>query len=138
MDRSGLIPFGPQIGRSSSMRVPQSKGSSRGFFKNLKASGRKTNVDVFDLHPRALPPPSAKQPRIDDAHCVDLMMKDIGDIPMVKSTVKKAQQITHFIYNHTRTPCPKSSTLAGVQRVPLSSVTDSPDPSPPHGHENLS
>ncbi|WOL10682.1 hypothetical protein Cni_G19441 [Canna indica] len=34
-------------------------------------------------------------------HCVDLMMKDIGDIPMVKSTVKKAQQIIYFIYNHT-------------------------------------
>ncbi|WOK93711.1 hypothetical protein Cni_G02411 [Canna indica] len=35
------------------------------------------------------------------AHCVDLMMKDIDDILMVKSMVKKMQQITRFIYNHT-------------------------------------
>ncbi|WOL17322.1 hypothetical protein Cni_G26113 [Canna indica] len=191
------------------MRVPQSRGGIRGFFTNLEASGRKTNVDIFDLDPRAFPPPSAKQSCIDDAwgktkkwelgraisnwfhfsripayatnnpyyrtmvstiqkvglrrvvyhksvnssdeihdayyisklmtevieeigpqnvvqvmidnranfkrvgeiieqdyppcaaHCVDLLMKDIGDILMVKSTVKKAQQITHFIYNHT-------------------------------------
>ncbi|WOK93708.1 hypothetical protein Cni_G02408 [Canna indica] len=67
MNRSGSIPFGPQIGRSSSMRVPQSKGGICGFFTNLGASGRKTNVDVSDLDPRAFPPPSIKQPHIDDA-----------------------------------------------------------------------
>ncbi|WOL17320.1 hypothetical protein Cni_G26111 [Canna indica] len=71
MDRSGSIPSGSQIGRSSSMRVPQSRGDSRGdirrFFTNLGESGRKTNVDIFDHDPRAFPPPSAKQPRIDNA-----------------------------------------------------------------------
>ncbi|WOL05613.1 hypothetical protein Cni_G14342 [Canna indica] len=67
MDRSGSIPFGPQIGRSSSMRVPQSRGAIRGFFTSLGASGRKTNAIIFYLDLMAFPPPSAKQPRIDDA-----------------------------------------------------------------------
>ncbi|WOK93712.1 hypothetical protein Cni_G02412 [Canna indica] len=44
MDRSGSIPSAPHIGQSSSMRVPQSKGGSRGgirgFFTNLGANGK--------------------------------------------------------------------------------------------------
>ncbi|WOL07465.1 hypothetical protein Cni_G16206 [Canna indica] len=73
MDQSGPIPSGPYIGWSSSMRAPQtqrrggSRGGLRGFFTNLGASGRKTNVEVFDLDPRAIPPSLAKQPCIDDA-----------------------------------------------------------------------
>ncbi|WOL11775.1 hypothetical protein Cni_G20539 [Canna indica] len=73
MDRSGPIPSGPYIGRSSSTRAPQtqsrggSRGGLRGFFTNLGASSRKTNVDVSDLDPRTFPSSSAKQPRIDDA-----------------------------------------------------------------------
>ncbi|WOL02485.1 hypothetical protein Cni_G11204 [Canna indica] len=74
MDRSGPILSGPYIGRSSSMRGPQtqsrgsSRGGLRGFFTNFGASGRKTNINVSDLDPRAFPPPSAKQPRIDDMY----------------------------------------------------------------------
>ncbi|WOL05705.1 hypothetical protein Cni_G14434 [Canna indica] len=74
MDRSGPIPSGPQIGRSSSMRAPQtqsrggSRGSLRGFFSNLGASGRKTNVNISDLDPRAFPPSSAKEQHIDDMY----------------------------------------------------------------------
>ncbi|WOL20100.1 hypothetical protein Cni_G28902 [Canna indica] len=201
MDRSGLIPFGPQIGPSSSMRVPQSRGGIRGFFTNLGASGISSSISKATAHrqclgqdeevgvgeshlqmvplqsdfrkysqqsilsnhgvyhPKGRPrwtgptrmsiinflvycnwrvvyhksvnssdeihdayyisklmtklieeigPQNIDQVIADNganfkraAYCVDLMMKYIGDIPMVKSTIKKAEQITRFIYNHT-------------------------------------
>ncbi|RRT31597.1 hypothetical protein B296_00059020 [Ensete ventricosum] len=34
------------------------------------------------------------------AHCIDLMLKDIGELDMVKKCVARAQSITKFIYNH--------------------------------------
>ncbi|XP_051147895.1 uncharacterized protein LOC127263021 [Andrographis paniculata] len=33
------------------------------------------------------------------AHCIDLMLEDIGDILSVKDTIKEARRITGFIYN---------------------------------------
>ncbi|XP_042448992.1 uncharacterized protein LOC122033909 [Zingiber officinale] len=34
------------------------------------------------------------------AHCIDLMMADIGKLDIVKKVVKKGQSLTKFIYNH--------------------------------------
>uniref|UniRef100_A0A804K7A4 DUF659 domain-containing protein n=1 Tax=Musa acuminata subsp. malaccensis TaxID=214687 RepID=A0A804K7A4_MUSAM len=34
------------------------------------------------------------------AHCIDLMLKDIGELNSVKNCVARAQSITKFIYNH--------------------------------------
>ncbi|XP_042375861.1 uncharacterized protein LOC121969699 [Zingiber officinale] len=34
------------------------------------------------------------------AHCVDLMMADIGKLDIVKKVVKKGQSLTKFLYNH--------------------------------------
>ncbi|XP_064939513.1 uncharacterized protein LOC135593424 [Musa acuminata AAA Group] len=34
------------------------------------------------------------------AHCIDLMLKDIGELDTVKKCVARAQSITKFIYNH--------------------------------------
>ncbi|XP_039144006.1 uncharacterized protein LOC120281171 [Dioscorea cayenensis subsp. rotundata] len=35
------------------------------------------------------------------AHCTDLMLEDIGQLPMHANTLSKAKQITTFIYQHT-------------------------------------
>eukprot|EP00253_Pinus_taeda_P032037 PITA_32037 len=35
------------------------------------------------------------------AHCIDLMLEDIGKIPFVKDIVDSSKSITKFIYNHT-------------------------------------
>ena len=35
------------------------------------------------------------------AHCIDLMLEDIGKIDWVKNTVDHAKSITKFIYNHS-------------------------------------
>ena len=34
------------------------------------------------------------------AHCIDLMLEDIGKIPMVRHIVESSKSITKFIYNH--------------------------------------
>ena len=34
------------------------------------------------------------------AHCIDLMLKDMGKISKVKRVVEQARQVTTFIYNH--------------------------------------
>ncbi|XP_050263870.1 uncharacterized protein LOC126708093 [Quercus robur] len=34
------------------------------------------------------------------AHCIDLMLHDIGDLPVHANTIKKAKKITVFIYRH--------------------------------------
>ncbi|KAH7681554.1 Ribonuclease H-like protein [Dioscorea alata] len=34
------------------------------------------------------------------AHCIDLMLEDIGRIPKIKRTIEKAIQLVSFIYNH--------------------------------------
>ena len=35
------------------------------------------------------------------AHCIDLMLEDIGKLDWVRNTVDNAKSITKFIYNHT-------------------------------------
>ena len=34
------------------------------------------------------------------AHCIDLMLEDVGKIPLIKEVVDQARSITKFIYNH--------------------------------------
>jgi hypothetical protein len=34
------------------------------------------------------------------AHCIDLILEDIGKIPYIKDIVESARSITKFIYNH--------------------------------------
>ena len=34
------------------------------------------------------------------AHCIDLMLKDMGEIPFIKEVFDHAKSITKFIYNH--------------------------------------
>lgn len=38
-----------------------------------------------------------------DAHCFDLMLKDIGKMPRVKRALGRGQYLVGFIYNHTST-----------------------------------
>ena len=33
-------------------------------------------------------------------HCIDLMLEDIGNIPLVRDIVESSRSITKFIYNH--------------------------------------
>ena len=35
------------------------------------------------------------------AHCLDLMLEDIGKVDWVKKIVDQAKSITRYIYNHT-------------------------------------
>ncbi|CAH9050401.1 unnamed protein product [Cuscuta europaea] len=35
------------------------------------------------------------------AHCIDLMLEDIGKLPLVSKTFKRAVSVTNFIYNRT-------------------------------------
>src|ERR1043165_5721355 len=35
------------------------------------------------------------------AHCIDLMLEDIGKIPKVKKVIQKAISLSGFIYNHS-------------------------------------
>jgi hypothetical protein len=37
------------------------------------------------------------------AHCIDLMLEDIGKLPLIKKTVQRAIFLVGFIYNHTST-----------------------------------
>ena len=34
------------------------------------------------------------------AHCLDLMLEDIGKLQWIKSCVEKAKNICKFVYNH--------------------------------------
>ena len=36
------------------------------------------------------------------AHCIDLMLEDIGKLPLVDQTITKAKSLTVFLYAHTR------------------------------------
>lgn len=36
------------------------------------------------------------------AHCIDLMLEDIGKIPQISKTLTKAMELTSYIYTHTR------------------------------------
>lgn len=36
------------------------------------------------------------------AHCIDLMLEDIGKLPVVEKTIVLARQVTVFLYAHTR------------------------------------
>ena len=35
------------------------------------------------------------------AHCIDLMLEDMGIIPFIKEVIDQARSIPKFIYNHT-------------------------------------
>ncbi|XP_057814872.1 uncharacterized protein LOC131028577 [Cryptomeria japonica] len=35
------------------------------------------------------------------AHCIDLMLEDIGKLPWVKTCVEKARNVCKFVYNHS-------------------------------------
>ncbi|KAI0488470.1 hypothetical protein KFK09_028303 [Dendrobium nobile] len=35
------------------------------------------------------------------AHCIDLILEDLGDLPQHKSALSRAKKITKFIYNHS-------------------------------------
>ena len=35
------------------------------------------------------------------AHCIDLMLEDIGKIPRIKKTIERAIFLVGYIYNHT-------------------------------------
>ncbi|XP_057437685.1 uncharacterized protein LOC130729857 [Lotus japonicus] len=35
------------------------------------------------------------------AHCIDLMLEDIGNIPLIKKTIQRAISLVGFIYGHT-------------------------------------
>lgn len=37
------------------------------------------------------------------AHCGDLMLEDIGNIPLIKETIQRARFLAGFIYNHSST-----------------------------------
>jgi len=37
------------------------------------------------------------------AHCIDLMLEDIGKIPKIKKTIQKAISLVGFIYSHSST-----------------------------------
>eukprot|EP00253_Pinus_taeda_P036589 PITA_36589 len=72
------------------------------FIKSVDASHQikdaKTLCDLLDAfilrHPTLIWTPCA-------AHCIDLMLEDIGKIPFVKDIVDSSRSITKFIYNHT-------------------------------------
>ena len=34
------------------------------------------------------------------AHCIDLILEDMGKIPYIRDIVESAKSITKFIYNH--------------------------------------
>ncbi|XP_077248253.1 uncharacterized protein LOC143887897 [Tasmannia lanceolata] len=36
------------------------------------------------------------------AHCIDLMLEEIGDLPELKEWIEKGRKITKFIYNHSQ------------------------------------
>ena len=36
-----------------------------------------------------------------DAHCIDLMLEDMGKITFIRDIVDSSRSITKFIYNHT-------------------------------------
>eukprot|EP00253_Pinus_taeda_P036308 PITA_36308 len=57
---------------------------------NYVAAGRM----LMDRHPTLFWTPCV-------AHCIDLMLEDIGKIPFVKDIVDSSKSITKFIYNHT-------------------------------------
>lgn len=56
------------------------------------------------------------------AHCIDLMLEDIGKLPVVEKTIVLARQVTVFLYAHTRVLALMRKTLgrdlvrAGVTR----------------------
>ena len=52
------------------------------------------NKMLMERHPTLFWTPCA-------AHCLDLMLEDIGKISFVKDIVESSKSITKFIYNHT-------------------------------------
>lgn len=62
-----------------------------------------TNIEANNMVAKMF---TAKRPNIFwtqcAAHCIDLMLEDIGNIALIKNTVAKARSITAFIYGHTR------------------------------------
>ena len=56
---------------------------------NYVAAGRL----LMERHPSLFWSPCA-------AHCIDLMLEDVGKIPFIKEVVDQARSITKFIYNH--------------------------------------
>jgi len=36
-------------------------------------------------------------------HCIDLMLEDIGNIPLIKKTIQKGVNLVGFIYSHSST-----------------------------------
>ena len=37
------------------------------------------------------------------AHCIDLMLEDIGKIPLIKKTIQRGVNLVGFIYSHSST-----------------------------------
>jgi hypothetical protein len=35
------------------------------------------------------------------AHCIDLMLEDMGKLPWIKEIIDSARSVTKYIYNHT-------------------------------------
>ncbi|XP_057856565.2 uncharacterized protein LOC131065967 isoform X2 [Cryptomeria japonica] len=57
---------------------------------NYVAAGRL----LMERHPSIVWTPCA-------AHCIDLMLEDIGKLPWVKTCVEKARNVCKFVYNHS-------------------------------------
>ncbi|MQM02666.1 hypothetical protein Taro_035441 [Colocasia esculenta] len=55
---------------------------------------KKAGEELMKSHPHIFWTPCA-------AHCVDLTLKEIGQLHQVKHVVEAAQNITRYIYNHT-------------------------------------
>lgn len=51
---------------------------------------------LMDKHPNLYWTPCA-------AHCIDLMLEDIGKLPEIKKTIRRGVSLVGFIYNHTST-----------------------------------
>ncbi|KAK8916557.1 hypothetical protein KSP39_PZI022500 [Platanthera zijinensis] len=69
---------------------------------NYKAAGR----ILMEKRPTLFWSPCA-------AHCIDLMLEDIGKLPPNKIVIKKARMIKNFIYRHTRLLEAVRSTIGG-------------------------
>jgi hypothetical protein len=49
---------------------------------------------LMERHPHLFWTPCA-------AHCIDLMLEDIGKLPWIKTIIEKGRSVCKFIYNHT-------------------------------------
>ena len=70
---------------------------------------------LMERHPTIFLTPCA-------AHCLDLMLEDIGKIDFVKDIVESSKNITKFIYNHESLTCVDASTDF-INIVPLGQLT---------------